>query len=44
MGRNAIIFGVDMSSFVHVNNENKDILNVDEGPTQELFVKATKIN
>ena len=33
-----------MSSFVHDNNENKDILNVSEGPTQELLVKATKIN
>ena len=25
-GRNLIIFGIDMSSFVHVDNKGKDIL------------------
>ena len=33
-GRNCIIFGVDMSSSVHV--DNKKILVLGEGPTQEL--------
>ena len=33
-GRNCIIFGVDMSSSVHV--DNKKILFLGEGPTQEL--------
>ena len=32
--RNVIIFGADMSSSVHVDNKNKDILIVGEGPTQ----------
>ena len=36
MGRNVIIFGADMSSSVHVDNKNKDILIIGEGPTQEL--------
>ena len=38
MGRNVIIFGADMymSSSVHINNKNKDILLLDEGPTQGL--------
>ena len=35
-GRNCIIFGVDMSSYVHVDNKKKDILIVDEGPTEGL--------
>ena len=33
MGKNVIIFEVDMSSSVHIDNKNKDI---GEGPTQEL--------
>ena len=33
---NAIIYGVDMSSSVHVNNKKKDILILGEGPTQGL--------
>ena len=33
-GRNCIIFGVDMRSSVHV--DNKKILVLGEGPTQEL--------
>ena len=36
MGRNVIIFGADMSSSVHVDNKNKDILSLSEGPTQGL--------
>ena len=36
MQRNVIIFGADMSSSVHVNNKNKDILILGEGPTQQL--------
>ena len=35
-GRNVIIFGVDMSSSVHVNNKKKYILILGEGPTQGL--------
>ena len=26
MGKNVIIFGVDMISFVHIDNKNKNIL------------------
>ena len=35
-GSNVIIFGVDMSSSVHVNNKKKDILILGKGPTQGL--------
>ena len=35
-GCNVIIFGVDMSSSVHVDNKKKDILILGEGPTQGL--------
>ena len=35
-GRNIIIFGVDMSSSMHVDNKKKDILFLGEGPTQQL--------
>ena len=35
-GRNCIIFKVDMSSFVHVDNKNKDILILGKGHTQGL--------
>ena len=34
--RNCVIFGVDMSSSVHVDNKKKDILFLGDGPTQEL--------
>ena len=34
--QNAIFFGVDMSSSVHVDNKKKDILILGEGPTQGL--------
>ena len=35
-GKNAIIFGVDMSSSVHIDNKNKGILFLGKGPTQGL--------
>ena len=34
--KNAITFGANMSSFVHVGNERKDILILTEEPTQGL--------
>ena len=34
--RNCIIFGVDVSSSVHVDNKKKDILVLGEGSTQGL--------
>ena len=36
MGRNVIIFGANMTSSVHIDNKNKDILILGEGPTQDL--------
>ena len=33
-GKNVIIFGVDMSSSVHVDDKKKYILILGEGPTQ----------
>ena len=36
MGKNVTIFGADMSSSVHIDNEGKDILVLGEGPTQGL--------
>ena len=36
MGKNVIIFGADMSSSVHVDNNNSYILILGEGPTQGL--------
>ena len=35
-GRNCIIFGVDMSSSIHVNNKKKYILILGKGPAQGL--------
>ena len=35
-GRNCIIFGVDMSSSVHVENKKEDILIISEGLAQGL--------
>ena len=35
-GRNVIIFGVDMSSSVHVDNKEKDVLILWKGPRQGL--------
>ena len=36
LGKNVSIFGIDMSSSVHIDNKNKDILILSEGPTQGL--------
>ena len=36
MGKNVIIFGAGMSSSVHIDNKEKDILILDEEPTQGL--------
>ena len=36
MGKNVIIFGVDMSSTVHIDNKKKDILILGFGPRQGL--------
>ena len=44
IGRNVIIFGADMSSFVHVDNKNKDILILGKGPTQGLDDTIYPIN
>ena len=33
-GKNAIIFGLDKSLSVHIDNKKKDILILGEGPTQ----------
>ena len=33
MGKKVIIFGADMSSSVHIDNKNKDIIILSEGPT-----------
>ena len=35
-GKNVVLFGADMNSFNHVDNKNKDILVLCEGPTQGL--------
>ena len=34
VGRNLIIFGVDMSSFSHINNKKKDVSTLGKGHTQ----------
>ena len=36
IGRNIIIFGVDISSSPHIDNKEKDILIIRKGPTQGL--------
>ena len=36
MGKNVIIFGVNMSSSVHIDNKSKDILILGKRPTQKL--------
>ena len=35
-GENVILFGADMSSSVHIDNKNQDILILGEAPTQRL--------
>ena len=39
--QNVIIFGVDMSSSVHVDNKKKDILIIEKGPRQGLEYALT---
>ena len=41
IGQNVIIFGVDMSSSVHVDNKKKDILIIGKGPRQGLEYALT---
>ena len=36
IGRNAIVFGVDMNSSQRIDNKKKDIFNFGKGPTQGL--------
>ena len=36
MIKNVVVFGADMSLFVHIDNKNKDILILGERPTQGL--------
>ena len=36
VGKNVIIFGVNISPSVHIGNKNKDILILGEAPTQGL--------
>ena len=36
LGRNVVIFGVDMTSSTKIDNMKKDILILGKGPTQEL--------
>ena len=36
VGKNVIVFRVDMSSSMHIDNEKKDILILGKGPTQRL--------
>ena len=36
MGKNITIFGADMTSSVHIDNKNKDILYLCEGSAQGL--------
>ena len=45
LGRNVIIFGVDMSSSTRINNRKKDILVLSKGPTQGLehILSAEKV-
>ena len=40
-GQNVLIFGVDMSSSIHIDNEKKDILILGRGPTQGLVITLT---
>ena len=40
-GQNVIIFGVDMSSSIHIDNKKKDILKLGRGPTQGLESAST---
>ena len=41
LGRNVIIFGVDMRSSIKIDNRKKDILILAKGPTQGLEYTLT---
>lgn len=41
MGKNFIIFGENNSSLVHTDNREKEILFIDEGPTDGLDYTTT---
>ena len=41
-GQNVMIFGADMSSSIHIDNEKKDILVLGRGPTQGLEITLTE--
>ena len=43
VGRNMIIFGLDMSSSPHIDNKKKDILILGKGPTQGLEQTEEKL-
>ena len=43
MGKNVTIFGADMSSSVHIDNENKDISILGEQPTEGLNDTTLKV-
>ena len=43
LGRNAIIFGVDMSSSTKIDNRKKDILILGKGPTQGLVYAVLRV-
>ena len=36
MGKSVIIFGADMSSSVHIDDKNKDIVALDENPGERM--------
>ena len=40
MRKNVMIFGADMSSSAHIDNKNKDILILSEGPNTTLTAEA----
>ena len=42
-GQNVLIFGVDMSSSAHIDNNKQVILVLGKGPTQELQKKCTQL-
>ena len=43
LGRNVIIFGVDMSSSTKIDNRKKDILILGKGPTQGLVYAVLRV-
>ena len=44
MGKNIVTFGADMSSSVHIDNTNKDILILGEGATQAFSIDYIPID